>query len=42
MSLTYALGWQALNRTLKDKEIDEIVEKLVTFLSKKFNAKLRS
>ena len=42
MSLTYALGWQASNRTLKDKEIDEIVEKLVAFLSKKFNAKLRS
>ena len=41
-SLTYALGWQASNRTLKDKEIDEIIEKLVAFLSKKFNAKLRS
>ena len=41
-SLTYALGWQASNRTLKDKEIDEIIKKLVTFLSQKFNAKLRS
>ena len=41
-SLTYALAWQASNRTLKDKEIDEIIEKLVAFLSKKFNAKLRS
>ena len=41
-SLTYALGWQASNRTLKDKEIDKIIEKLVAFLSKKFNAKLRS
>ena len=41
-SLTYALGWQASNRTLKDKEIDEIIKKLVAFLSKKFNAKLRS
>jgi len=41
-SLTYALGWKASNRTLKDKEIDEIIEKLVAFLSKKFNAKLRS
>jgi len=41
-SLTYALEWQASDRTLRDKEMDEIIERLVTFLSKKFNAKLRS
>ena len=41
-SLTYALNWQAPNRTMTDIEVDKIISQLVTFLSKKYNAKLRS
>ena len=41
-SLTYSLNWQAKNRTLTDDEIDKIIERIVSFLSKKFNAKLRA
>ena len=41
-SLTFSLNWQAADRTLTDKEIDDIVEKIVKFLSKKFSAKLRA
>ena len=41
-SLTFYLNWQTADRTLTDKEIDGIVEKIVKFLSKKFSAKLRA
>ena len=41
-SLTYSLSWQSKNRTLTDDEVDKIMGKIVSFLSKKFNAKLRS
>lgn len=41
-SLTFSLNWQTADRTLTDKEIDRIVEKIVKFLSKKFSAKLRA
>ena len=41
-SLTFSLNWQAADRTLTDKEIDDIVEKIVKFLSKRFSAKLRA
>ena len=41
-SLTFSLNWQAADRTLTDKEINGIVEKIVKFLSKKFSAKLRA
>ena len=41
-SLTYSLNWQAKNRTLTDDEIDKIIERIVSFLSKKFKAKLRA
>ena len=41
-SLTYALSWQAVNRTLTDDEVDTAVGRVVAFLSKKFNAKLRA
>ena len=41
-SLTFSLNWQTADRTLTDKEIDGIVEKIVKFLSKKFSAKLRA
>jgi len=40
-SLTYSLSWQSKNRTLTDDEVDKIMGKIVSFLSKKFNAKLR-
>jgi len=40
-SLTYSLKWQAKNKTLTDDEIDKIIGRIVSFLSKKFNAKLR-
>ena len=41
-SLTYSLNWQSKNRTLTDNEIDKIIDRIVSFLSKKFSAKLRS
>ena len=41
-SLTYSLSWQSKSRTLTDEEVDKIVVKIVSFLSKKFNAKLRT
>ena len=41
-SLTYSLSWQSKNRTLTDDEVDKIMGKIVSFLSKKFNAKLRA
>jgi phenylalanyl-tRNA synthetase beta chain len=41
-SLTYSLNWQSKVRTLTDDEIDKIMAKVVAFLSKKFNAKLRA
>ena len=41
-SLTYSLSWQAVNRTLTDDEVDKIIGRIVSFLSKKFNAKLRT
>ena len=41
-SLTYSLSWQAVNRTLTDDEVDRIIGRIVSFLSKKFNAKLRT
>ena len=41
-SLTYSLNWQAANRTLTDDEVDKIIGRIVSFLSKKFNAKLRA
>ena len=41
-SLTYSLSWQSKNRTLTDDEVDKIMGKIVSFLSKKFNAKLRT
>ncbi len=41
-SLTYALNWQASNRTMTDLEVDKIINELIAFLSKKFNAKLRN
>ena len=41
-SLTYSLSWQAVNRTLTDDEVDKIIGRIVSFLSKKFNAKLRA
>ena len=41
-SLTFSLNWQTADRTLTDKEINGIVEKIVKFLSKKFSAKLRA
>ena len=41
-SLTYSLKWQAKNKTLTDEEIDKVIERIVSFLSKKFNAKLRA
>lgn len=41
-SLTFSLSWQAANRTMTDLEIDHIVENIVSFLSVKLNAKLRS
>ena len=41
-SLTFSLNWQTADRTLTDKEIEGIVEKIVKFLSKKFSAKLRA
>ena len=41
-SLAFSLNWQAADRTLTDKEINGIVEKIVKFLSKKFSAKLRA
>ena len=41
-SLTYSLSWQAVNRTLTDDEVDKIIVRIVSFLSKKFNAKLRA
>ena len=41
-SLTYSLNWQAVNRTLTDDEVDKIIGRIVSFLSKKFNAKLRA
>ena len=41
-SLTFSLSWQAADRTLTDKETDDLVKEIVKFLSKKFNAKLRA
>ena len=41
-SLTYSLNWQSKNRTLTDDEVDKVMERIVSFLSKKFNAKLRA
>ena len=41
-SLTFSLSWQATNRTMTDLEIDHIVENIVSSLSVKLNAKLRS
>ena len=41
-SLTFSLSWQATHRTMTDLEIDHIVENIVSFLSVKLNAKLRS
>ena len=41
-SLTYSLNWQAVNRTFTDDEVDKIIGRIVSFLSKKFNAKLRA
>ena len=41
-SLTFSLNWQTADRTLTDKEIDDIVKKIVKFLSKRFSAKLRA
>ena len=41
-SLTYSLSWQAKDRTLTDEEVDKIIERIVSFLLKKFNAKLRA
>jgi len=41
-SLTYSLKWQAVNRTLTDDEVDKIIGGIVSFLSKKFSAKLRA
>lgn len=41
-SLAFSLFWQATNRTMIDSEIDDIVEEIVSFLSIKLDAKLRT
>ena len=38
VSLTYSLKFQSINRTLKDKEIDLLLSKIVLSLKKKFKA----
>ena len=38
VSLTYSLKFQSISRTLKDKEIDVLVNKIVLSLKKKFKA----
>jgi len=40
-SLAYHLTFQSKDRTLKDKEVDDLFDKILANLSKKFNAKLR-
>ena len=37
-SLTYSLKFQSINRTLKDKEIDLLLSKIILSLKKKFKA----
>ena len=41
-SLAFSLIWQDKNRTLREKEVDIKVEKIVNFLSDKLKAKIRS
>lgn len=41
-SLAFSLFWQATDRTMTDSEIDNIIEKIVGFLSDKLDAKLRT
>ena len=41
-SLGVGLVWQRLDRTLNDEEIAQTFERIVSALSAKFNAKLRS
>ena len=41
-SLAFSLFWQAANRTMTDSEIDDIVEEIVSLLSNKLDAKLRT
>ena len=36
VSLTYSLKFQSINRTLKDKEIDLLVNKIILSLKKNF------
>ena len=38
ISLTYSLKFQSINRTLKDKEIDLLLSKIILSLKKKFKA----
>jgi len=40
--LAYSLEFQPLDRTLTDKEIDEIVSKIVSFVGQSCEAKLRA
>ena len=41
-SLAFSLIWQDKNRTLREKEVDVKVEKIVSFLSDELKAKIRS
>ena len=41
-SLAFSLIWQDKNRTLREKEVDVKVEKIVSFLSNELKAKIRS
>ena len=41
-SLAFSLFWQAANRTMTDSEMDDIVEEIVSLLSNKLDAKLRT
>ena len=40
-SITFHLVFRSKNRTLRDEEINELMDNLVKFLKDKFNIKLR-
>jgi len=41
-SVAYALTYGALDRTLKDSEVDNSINNIVKSVEKRFNARLRS
>ena len=41
ISISYSLKFESNSRTLKDKEVDILVENILSFLKKKYNAKQR-